>query len=46
MQQVRVLKDSHGNVLTCEERVLKQWKEYFEGLMNGENEREGWIKQK
>ena len=40
VQQVRVLKDSHGNVLTSVERVLRQWKEYFEELMNGENERE------
>ena len=43
----RVLKDSHGNVMTSVERVLRQWKEYFEELMNGENERErGWTKQK
>ena len=40
VQQVRVLKDSHGNVLTSVERVLRQWKEYFEELMSGENERE------
>ena len=40
VQQVRVLKDSHGNVLTIEERVLRQWKEYFEELMNEENKRE------
>ena len=37
VQQVRVLKDSHGNVLTSVERVLRQRKEYFEELMNGEN---------
>ena len=35
MQQVRVLNDSHGNVLTSVERVLRQRKEYFEELMNG-----------
>ena len=29
VQQVRVLKNSHGNVLTSEERVLRQWKEYL-----------------
>ena len=48
MQQVRVLKDSHVNVLTSMERVLRQWKEYFEELANGENEREreGCTKQK
>ena len=40
MQLVRVLKNSHGNVLTSVKRVLRQWKEYFEELMNGENERE------
>ena len=40
VQQVRVLKDSYGNVLTSEERVLRQWKEYYEELMNGENKRE------
>ena len=27
-------KDLHGNVLTSEERVLRQWKEYYEELMN------------
>ena len=35
-----VLKDSRENVLTSEERVLGQWKEYFEESMNGENKRE------
>ena len=40
MQQVRVLKDSHGNMMTNEKRVLRQWKEYYEELMNGENKRE------
>ena len=39
VQQVRVPMDSHENVLTSVERVLRQWKEYFEELMNGENER-------
>uniref|UniRef100_A0A8C4RGJ5 L1 transposable element RRM domain-containing protein n=1 Tax=Erpetoichthys calabaricus TaxID=27687 RepID=A0A8C4RGJ5_ERPCA len=29
-----------GNVLTSEESVLSRWKEYFERLMNEENERE------
>ena len=40
MQQVRVMKGRHGNVLTSEESVLRRWKEYFEGLMTEENERE------
>ncbi|XP_051786647.1 uncharacterized protein LOC127528918 [Erpetoichthys calabaricus] len=40
VQQVRVIKDKDGNILTSEERVLSRWKEYFERLMNGENERE------
>ena len=33
---------------TSVERVLRQWKERFEELMNGQNEkkREGWTKQK
>ena len=38
--QVRVIKDANGNVLTSEESVLRRWMEYFEELMNEENERE------
>ena len=38
--QVRVIKDANGNVLTSEESVLRRWIEYFEELMNEENERE------
>ncbi|KAI5629602.1 hypothetical protein C0J50_7994 [Silurus asotus] len=38
--QVRALKDIDGNVLTSEESVLRRWREYFEQLMNEENERE------
>ncbi|KAG2465922.1 CFDP2 protein, partial [Polypterus senegalus] len=38
VQQVRVIKDKDGNVLTSEESVLSRWKEYFERLMNEENE--------
>ena len=37
--QVRVIKDANGNVLTSES-VLRRWMEYFEELMNEENERE------
>lgn len=38
--QVRVIKDAVGNVLTGEEIVLRRWMEYFEELVNVENERE------
>ncbi|TRY54572.1 hypothetical protein DNTS_001573 [Danionella cerebrum] len=40
VQQIRVIKDRDGKVLTSEESVLRRWKEYFEELMNEENERE------
>ncbi|KAK3543990.1 hypothetical protein QTP70_032748, partial [Hemibagrus guttatus] len=39
VQQVRVIKDRDGRVLSSEESVQRRWKEYFEGLMNEENER-------
>ncbi|KAK3520398.1 hypothetical protein QTP70_024152, partial [Hemibagrus guttatus] len=39
VQQVRVIKDRDGRVLTSEESVPRRWKEYFEELMNEENER-------
>ena len=38
VQQVRVMKDK---VMTDEESVLIIWKEYYIGLMNGENESDG-----
>ncbi|KAI5627956.1 hypothetical protein C0J50_3222 [Silurus asotus] len=38
--QVRAVKDGQGNVLTSEESVLRRWREYFEQLMNEENQRE------
>ncbi|KAK3507804.1 hypothetical protein QTP70_000856 [Hemibagrus guttatus] len=38
--QVKVIKDRDGRVLTSEESVQRRWKEYFEELMNEENERE------
>ncbi|KAK3506576.1 hypothetical protein QTP70_009900 [Hemibagrus guttatus] len=44
MQQVRVIKDRDGRVLTSEESVQRRWKEYFEELMNEENEREKRVK--
>ena len=40
VQQVRMMKDTHGKVMTDEESVLRVWKEYYKGLMNEENERE------
>ena len=36
----RVIKDENGNVMVNSETVLKRWKEYFEKLMNKENNRE------
>ncbi|KAK3535564.1 hypothetical protein QTP70_016834 [Hemibagrus guttatus] len=44
VQQVRVIKDRDGKVLTSEESVQRRWKEYFEELMNEENEREKRVK--
>ncbi|KAI5610690.1 hypothetical protein C0J50_11966, partial [Silurus asotus] len=38
--QVREVKDGEENVLTSEESVLRRWREYFEQLMNEENQRE------
>ncbi|KAK3562145.1 hypothetical protein QTP86_030147, partial [Hemibagrus guttatus] len=35
----QVIKDRDGRVLTSEESVQRRWKEYFEELMNEENER-------
>ncbi|KAG2466365.1 MSH3 protein, partial [Polypterus senegalus] len=40
VQQVMVIKDKDGSVLTSEESVLSRWKEYFKKLPNEENERE------
>ncbi|KAK3508049.1 hypothetical protein QTP70_011636, partial [Hemibagrus guttatus] len=39
VQQVRVIKDRDGRVLTSEESIQRRWKEYFEELMNKENGR-------
>ncbi|KAK3512985.1 hypothetical protein QTP70_034000 [Hemibagrus guttatus] len=39
-KDVRVIKDRDGRVLTSEESVQRRWKEYFEELMNEENESE------
>ena len=40
MQQTRVMKDGDGNELADDRSVAGRWKEYFEELMNVENERE------
>ena len=37
---MRVIKDENGNVMVNSEAVLKRRKEYFEKLMNEENNRE------
>ena len=39
--QVRLIKDNDGKVMTDQESVLRIWKEYYKGLVNEENEREG-----
>ena len=40
VQCIRVTKDENGNVMISSEAVLNRWKEYFEKLMNEENDRE------
>ncbi|KAK3515639.1 hypothetical protein QTP70_025326 [Hemibagrus guttatus] len=45
VQQVRVIKERDGRVLTSEESVQRRWKEYFEELMNEENEREKRVEE-
>ena len=40
VHHVRVIKDENGNVMVNSEAVLKRWKEYFEKLMNDENNRD------
>ena len=40
VQQVRMMEDKDGNMMSDEESVLIIWKEYYKGLMNEENERE------
>ena len=40
VQHVRVMKDENSNVMVNSEAVLKRCKEYFEKLMNEENNRE------
>ena len=45
VQHVRVIKDENGNVMVNLETVLKRWKEYFEKLMNEENNRDPRIEE-
>ena len=40
VQHVRVIKDKNGNMMVNSEAVLNRWKEYFEKLMNEENNRD------
>ena len=40
VQHVRVIKDENGDVIINSEAVLKRWKEYFEKMMNEENNRD------
>ena len=40
VQHVRVIKDKNDNVMVNSEEVLKRWKDYFEKLMNKENDRD------
>ena len=39
-RHVRVIQDENSNVMVNSEAVLKRWKEYFEKLMNEENNRD------
>ena len=40
VQHLRVIKDENGNVMVNSKAVLKRWKEYFEKMMNEENNRD------
>ena len=40
VQHVRIIKDENGYVMISSEAMLKRWKEYFEKLMNEENDGE------
>ena len=35
LQQMWLIKDRDGNLITSEETVLRRWKECFEELLNG-----------
>ncbi|RJG15641.1 hypothetical protein D4A39_16580, partial [Alcanivorax profundi] len=43
VQQVRVIKDREGNVLTGDKRVMERWKEYYDEEVNKENDRESRV---
>ena len=45
IQHVRVIKNENVNVMVNLEAVLKRWKEYFEKLMNEENNRDPRTKE-
>ena len=45
IEHVIVLKDENSNVMVNSEAVLKRWKEYFEKLMNRENDRKPRTKE-
>ena len=38
VKHVRIMKDENGYVMISSEAMLKKWKEYFEKLMNEEND--------
>ena len=40
VQHVRVIKEENGNVMVNSEAMLKKWKEYFEKLINEENNKD------
>ena len=40
VQHVRVIRDENSNVMVISKAVLKRWKEYFEKLMNEENNKD------
>ena len=40
VKSVRILNDENVNVMVNSEAVLRRWKEYFQKLMNYENDRE------
>ena len=40
VQHVKVITDQNGNIMVNSGVVLKRWKEYFEKLMNEENNRD------
>lgn len=39
-----MIKETDGNILTCEKSVLRIWKEYFKEQMNLEYERKRTVK--